>query len=114
MDLCRDILLQVEADDKQPLPSKWTGQQMLFHVELLNDAGLLEAQIVRESKGELSSVRVKRLTWLGHEYLDAMRDNTVWAKAKDAFLTKGTSWTFDLLKEVLAQVIANQIGLPSR
>jgi len=114
MDLCRDILLQAEADEKKPLPSSWTEQQILYHVGLLEEAGLLDASLVKDGRGNVTSAYIKKPTWLGHEYLDAMRDNTVWAKAKETILNKGVSWTFELLKDVLIQTITNQIGLPPR
>lgn len=114
MDLCRDILLQAEADEEQPLPAKWTEKQVLYHVGLLVEGGLLDASVIEDGGGNVESAYIKKPTWLGHEYLDAMRDSTVWNKAKEAILKKGSSWTFDLLKDVLAQVIANQIGLPPR
>jgi hypothetical protein len=41
-----------------------------------------------------------RLTWGGHELLDAIRNDTIWNKTKESFLSKGLSMTFDLLKSV--------------
>jgi hypothetical protein len=114
MDLCRDILLQAEADEERPLPAQWTLQQVLYHIELLVEAGLLDATLSKGHRGQVDGAKINRLTWLGHDCLDAMRDNTVWTKAKETILKKGGSWTFDLLKEALAQIIANQVGLPPR
>ncbi|MGO8839441.1 MAG: DUF2513 domain-containing protein [Limisphaerales bacterium] len=44
-----------------------------------------------------------RLTWAGHDFLDAARNDTIWNKAKDEFLKPGISWTFSILFEWLKQ-----------
>ena len=45
------------------------------------------------------------------EFLDAVRSDTLWAKAKAAVLIPTASFTFGLLKDWLAQQISN--GLPT-
>lgn len=45
-----------------------------------------------------------RLTWTGHEFLDAIRSDTVWNKTKQTFSSKGLDMTFDLIKTVAAGV----------
>ena len=46
----------------------------------------------------------ERLTWNGHEFLDAIRSDTIWQKTKSSFLSKGLSMTFDLVKSVAVEV----------
>ena len=40
----------------------------------------------------------------GHEFLDAVRSDTVWSKTKRAFATNGVTMTFDLVKSVAADI----------
>lgn len=116
MDIIRALMLSVETNDKS-LVTPYSAEQLAYHVELLRDAEMVEAAVSYRS--ELGTkiphfYQISRLTWKGHEHLDAMRDESVWNKAKETILKKGGSWTFDLLKEALAQIIANQVGLPPR
>jgi hypothetical protein len=46
---------------------------------------------------EKRAVELHRLTWEGHEFLDATRDSKVWKLAKEKVLKPGASWTFSLL-----------------
>jgi hypothetical protein len=110
-DLCRDILISVESGQEVSVSEGWKRDQVLYHMAILIEGGFLKGTAVDDVNGQLSMVSIQRLTWVGHEYLDGMRDNTVWKKAKETILSKTTSWTFDLLKEVLAHSIKEQIGL---
>jgi hypothetical protein len=42
----------------------------------------------------------KGLTWDGHEFLDAIRNDTVWNKTKRVIADKGGSIPFDVLKDL--------------
>lgn len=44
---------------------------------------------------------VKRLTWDGCEFADAIASDTIWSRAKEKVIAPGLSFTFDLLKEWL-------------
>jgi hypothetical protein len=59
---------------------------------------------------------ILRLTWQGHDFLDAARNDTIWSKAKEKFLKPGISWTFsivfDFLKAEAHRQIASALGRP--
>lgn len=46
---------------------------------------------------------VRRLTWPGHEFLDAARNETLWTRTKGNLSNAGVSATFDLLKTLLVE-----------
>ncbi len=52
-----------------------------------------------------------RLTWTGHEFLDATRSDTVWNKTKETFTTKGLDMTFETIKAVAAAAMTSMLGL---
>lgn len=56
-----------------------------------------------------------RLTWLGHEFLDAARDDGRWEKAKSA-ISKVGGWSFEVVKHILVELakdaIKSSLGLP--
>ena len=86
MDLVREILLQLENSNAQPLgPAEIaiegrTNTEVSYHIELLHEAGLLEARNWSSHSGH--DWRAIRLTWWGHEFLDAARSDTIWREAK--------------------------------
>lgn len=75
-----------------------------YHMELLIEAGLVEGKMSQELGGGPINFTATRLTWTGHEFLDAIRSDTVWNKTKETFRTKGLDMTFDLIKTVAGGV----------
>lgn len=59
-----------------------------YHSELLIDAGLVEGQMSRTLGLGPTHFFAQRLTWIGHELLDAVRSDTVWNKTKKTFASK--------------------------
>ena len=121
MDLVRAILFVVEDSEEeltnatllQALRSLSQGQapflrvpseELLFHhIEIMQEAGLIEANLVRFAKGggKFSGLRV---TWEGHEFLDLALDSDVWLRVRD----KANAMSFSLLKQVLSEEIKNR------
>jgi hypothetical protein len=68
---------------------------------LLEEAGLVEAAIglleatTRPATGVY--FRVERLTREGHDFLDAVRNDTVWTITEETLRSKELSWTFDVV-----------------
>ncbi|MGK2915978.1 MAG: DUF2513 domain-containing protein [Porticoccaceae bacterium] len=79
--------------------------EISHHIELLLDAGLISANMFKPLAGP-PSFSVSRLTWDGHEFLDAIRSDTVWQRTKNSFVSSGISMTFDLVKSVALDVAA--------
>ncbi len=86
VDLIRQILLIIEeADDGA---TKWVDLEIpdrdkvdvAYHVMLLSQAGLIVA--INLSSKDGVDWRPRRLTWEGHEFLDAARDEAIWQQAK--------------------------------
>lgn len=75
-----------------------------YHVELLIEAGLIDGHMSRALGGGPTEFFAKRLTWRGHELIDAIRSDTVWNKTKSIFSTKGVEMTFDLVKSIASEI----------
>ncbi len=88
-----------------------TPEDFFHHVRLMQEAGLLEASLQEYQDFSSPKAAVWRLTWAGHDFLDAARSDTIWAKAKSSILKPGMSFTFDLLKEWLKAEVAQ--GFPT-
>jgi hypothetical protein len=101
MDLIRMLLLQQEDGKKPPGLDEYPGEVQAYHAGLLIDAGLVEGQTAPGGQGEIIGAVITRLTWAGHDFLDAARSDTVWNKAKEKVLKPGLSWTLSALVEFL-------------
>lgn len=103
MDLIRAILLHVEkCDNLQFTIEGYDEQCIAYHVRLLVQAGFLLARTSTSLSGEieLQDCGTTSLTWEGHEFLEASRDERLWSKAKQAAGSTG-GMVLDVLKSVL-------------
>ena len=112
MDLARKILLAIEAypepwDVPTSLTMGYSPVEISYHIKLLAQAGLIEAMDI-STLGEYEW-RANCLTWQGHEFLDASRDESRWIKAKGIILKKGGSLSFEILKQVLMEIMKGSI-----
>ena len=72
--------------------------EISYHMSLLIEAGLVTGKIIALMNQPIDDFHAQRLTWNGHEFLDSIRSDTVWARTKKAFLDKGVEMSFDLVK----------------
>ncbi|MEO6035604.1 MAG: DUF2513 domain-containing protein [Verrucomicrobiota bacterium] len=112
MELIRLLLLEQEQGEAPAELSAYSEEDALYNYALMVDAELIVANLIPET-GVPVSVAVHRLTWAGHDFLDASRDSKIWKMAKEQILKPGASWTFSLLVEWLKQEAHKRVfGLP--
>jgi hypothetical protein len=99
MELIRLLLLRVESGEETPELEQYDQSNRVYQAALMIDAGLVEGVISKDQHGMPARSAIIRLTWAGHDFLDAVRDNGVWKNIKDNVLKPGASWTFGLLLE---------------
>jgi len=111
-DLIRHILLRVaEHEDPQewmdPDLGEWSADQVSYHVQILDQAGLLEGW----NRSAIGVFRwsARNLTWQGHQLLDAARNEDVWRQAKARLDEHGVGYDFDLVLEVLRDVARSRL-----
>jgi hypothetical protein len=114
MDLCRQILLRVEA-----MPANGPGgvidvpgyasEDINYQVKLMAQHNLLEA-VDLSGNGPLEW-HVVSMTWDGHDFLDATRNDTIWKKVKTEMKDRGVALTFELTKALAVKYLTAQIGL---
>jgi hypothetical protein len=109
MDLCRRILLEVEAAPNavghRAIKLNIGGHdptELSYHVQLLADAGLIEAMDL--SADDDIEFHPRRLTYAGHEFIEAARRDSLWQKAKSVVLEKTGGLSLDVLKAVLVKI----------
>jgi hypothetical protein len=100
MQLIRRILFEIEKapsiDIYQDVEfPEVSANDVYYHLLLLQEAGLIEAI----SAGH--TIHPRRLTWDGHEFLDAARDDTRWHKTVSLVQNKAGALIFEVLKQAL-------------
>jgi DNA-binding transcriptional ArsR family regulator len=115
-DTVRTILLKLEAAETAHTTvtlNQVDGiapQEVGYHMMLLKDAGLIEANILESSTDDaIAMALARRLTWEGHEFLDKIRDPSLWGKIKSMVKEKGLDLTFDTIKAAAATIIKNML-----
>lgn len=114
MDLIRRIaLVTAELPAGRKLAKLDGVEQLAFneHVLWMAQANLVQARLHTNQDDVVVTAHVLRLTWDGCEFADSVGSETLWQKAKDSIIKPGASFTFGLLKEVLANELRN--GLPA-
>jgi len=113
MDLIRKIILAARDTDGylQGLPGV---DQKTFghHVAWIAEAGLAHCQVQWGGDGPVSTpilAFVERLTWAGHDFADSIKDETIWSKATEMVIKPTASFTFDILKDVISNLIRSSI-----
>jgi hypothetical protein len=110
MDLIRTILLEVEKSTSPggcqiKLPDH-SREELYYNVQLAQEAGLIDARFAPGS----TDFHVLRLTYAGHEFLDAARNDTLWAKAKETVINKTGSLTVEGVQIALSTLIRRALG----
>lgn len=116
-DLIRKIVLTIEDAPSGYAPDSfsfegYTAAQIGYHAWLLIDAGLAEGKRLDIMPSEAPEGAITNLTWAGHDFAEAMRNDTTWNKAMGTVKEKAGNITFDILKQLLSSIIKAALGLP--
>lgn len=84
-----------------------------YNMELLIEAGFVQGVLHKYLDGGPTDFTASKLTWSGNDYLQAIRNDTVWNKTKDTFKSKGLEMTLELIKSVAIGITAKMLNLPS-
>ena len=82
LELVRDILMDAEAAEAGKniygfeYPDR-SQNEVLCHVELLIEAGLIDGNVFQDEQGQACDCVVKKITWNGHEFLANAKNDTV-------------------------------------
>ena len=114
LDLIRKILFKVE-EKESPAP-EWDfkiddyPQDIInYHIVLMNEAGLLIGKAEESSNGSYYNANVSRLTWEGHEFLDSIKNLSIWNKAKNSISKQAKGVPFEILKFLIIKIIKESI-----
>lgn len=101
----RDILVALEAHAN---PTEWidpdieghSDLEISYHIMLLHEAGLVEGW----DRSAIGVFRwsARRLTWEGHEFLEAARSDTDWQEATALVAERTGGQMFGVIRDLLA------------
>lgn len=129
LDLCREILRRLDAHAEllhagKPKIDGKPQEEVAYNLDLLCEAGLVwseyryaeslcaDAEFAEKiSQHMYRSPDRYRLTWAGHEFLDASRNDTLWNSAKRTVKETTGGLTFEFLRAVLMQKGKELLGL---
>jgi hypothetical protein len=116
MDLVRSIVLAIEEAPNGYAPNPLdvpghTEEEIGYHVHIMMEAGLVRAHDVTSMGDSSPQAIASSLTWAGHEFADASRDDSRWSTAKDLAVKKAGSVTVEVLTKLLSSLMTSALGL---
>ncbi|WP_295155826.1 DUF2513 domain-containing protein [Selenomonas sp. AE3005] len=115
MDLCRKILLTVEKMhiDSPIVTLRIEGYDtstIAYHCQILYDAGLLLSYKPVLGGDTVQYFFVGGLTWKGNDYLDKIRDKSIWENIKRTIKDRALPFTIDVVKEIATNLTDEKLG----
>lgn len=119
LDLIRDILLQIEESNSEVIPitvlslckeEDYSDFALLStHIKLLLDSKYIEAEQMSNNSYGLCDFRIHRITSSGYDYLDTVRDDSIWSTIKSKIKTISNSAALDVVKSVGIDIIKSKL-----
>jgi hypothetical protein len=117
IDLIRKLLLHFEEkpNDKVeecPQIEGYSELEIGYHLLLMDEADLLRCERVMSSSSDrVIKVFPFSLTWQGHEFLEASRNDNIWKSALKLAGDKLGVIPFEILKVLLLKMIKEKLGV---
>lgn len=121
LDLMRQIMLAIEQTNEIPA---FTGISQIaqviesdkyldiaYNLELLAEAGMIDAKFHNIIGSRIPMVLVKRLTMDGHDFLDNIRSNNIWNKTKSKIADICDSASLDVVAKLATKIISTQLDI---
>ena len=110
MDLIRLILFSIEAQYRLTeiydlAVDGYDKETVAYHCKILHEAGLIEDYKALYANDKLQSFGILGLTWSGQDYLDKIRDDSIWNKTKETIKTKGLPLMLETIKTIASAFI---------
>ena len=114
LSLVRNLLLGIEklidelktscsSKDMEALLYDYTHQDIVSHLRLLQRAGFIDADIRSWVDGSFD-MTIRGLTITGFEYLDAVRDDSIWQTIEEGLSQQEGYVALDAVKEAALQI----------
>ncbi|TXI24317.1 MAG: DUF2513 domain-containing protein [Nitrosomonas sp.] len=116
LDLVRSILFAMEANEsgfynQVPDIAGHTTEEVAYHIYLMGQAGLITTEETTTINCRSPSAIAMSITWAGHDFLDSVKDETLWNKAKSKVIKPATGVAFEVLVAWLKDEAKRRLGL---
>ena len=116
MELIKKILLRLEESPKgletDLSNDGYTSEQITYHSYLLIQGGLAEGERFYTHDGSPHPKAIlSNLTWQGHEFVDAARNDSIWKKAMERVKERSDAIPIGVLTMLLTSLLKAQLGL---
>lgn len=118
LNLIRNMLLRIE--ELNSTKQKITIESFLdlcadsalisLHIELLIDSNYIETSEPIYC-GVIKDFLIYRITSDGYDYLDSIRENSIWERTENMLFKVGGSAALDVVKSVAASIIKTRLGI---
>ena len=120
-DCIRDILLFVEenvnynqhADFSAVELKNYSRDEIIYSADKLLEAGFIDGNKISSLGATLPSIRITSITWTGHQFLDNIRDESIWKSTKSVlshFSSVSLSMVGNVASQVLSAFISKHLG----
>ena len=120
MDLVRKILLEVEKAEHDLDISRFSylnenKDVINYHLEMLIERGFIKGKLHKEWGGNVVCGTIEGLTWEGQDFLEVVRDEGVWMRAKQTISKTVGTTSLDVLKNtctaIATAIIKEHLGI---
>lgn len=119
LDLLRNMLLKMESlDSSHGTVRLYTFKDLCddeavlsLHIHLLLDAGFIEAADIVHLDDAVDDFLITRITFDGYDYLDSIRNDSIWNEVKQKISSVGGSVSLDIVKELGVTLVRQHLGI---
>ena len=106
------IIQEIDLDQMCgfPLMANYSREDIAYSAEKMSEAGFISYS-PRYADNSLYDAFFEDITYEGHQYLDAIRQDTIWNKIKLKMASSGGSLTFSLIQALGIAFLKSQLGL---
>lgn len=107
MDLVRKVVLAAESGPPFPPIEGYTDDAVKYHKMLAIEAGLLAGQSRKDHTRPTeipTAVLITDVTWAGHDFIQAIREETNWRKVKAYVADSGKQLSIEMVKAAVRQL----------
>lgn len=110
-DLIRDIMLRIEASDKESfftddfLDLTDDKRKLCYNIHLMYEAGLIEASEISISGNLMPEYRIYWLSNAGCDFLGDIRNQSIWLKTKSTLENFGSSVALDMVAYIAKTLV---------
>lgn len=114
MDLIRKLLVVIEENCVPGVPTPisvegYSEDQIDYHIDLLKETGMIDGSFFVQAQSREFFWNCS-LTWAGHDFLDAVRNDSVWSKVKGKLVQVGGDAPIDVIKAVAVKAALELIS----